>query len=470
MLTQYESVEKVSEVHIPDKSLVWAGTGGCSDWPVSFTGYTALTPASIQNFYEPEIKEEFRSNPISGRRPNSSPPFQYTPYLRSKKITRNFLLRRRDGGSCYYQLWCYAHNVRQPNQSCVLTRDYYEQIGPQWLEYTGVTHIGTGSSYTVNSISPSDVTSAYGQVQDQVANDALMSYDLLTDAAEIREIPQLLNSLIKEFYQILRSLRGRFSLADLRYAATISPGKLFKSGNSILKVLGQKWMEYRYAVMPLIYSYHDIVKTLERGKNVKSKKSRMISPKASGVTLPANTNFYLWTETIGCVTIRGSVFQHFSFDCDSQFAGVGINPFVTAWELIPYSFVIDWFVNVGDFIIRSTVQPKSLMRFASISQRSNYVTRTYQHYPASNRSLTPNKLNGAWCGGNQPTITTPVVIQRPEESQLLTEVVVDSYQRELFRLNDARLRWNPSLNWRRLLDAFVMTHNQIRAFQSSLKG
>lgn len=470
MLTPYESVEKVSEVHIPDKSLVWLGTGGCSDWPVSFTGNTTLTPASIQYFYEPEIKEEFRSNPISGRRPNSSPPFQYTPYLRSKKITRNFLLRRRNGGNCYYQLWCYAHNVRQPNQSCVLTRDSWEQVGPEWLEYANVTHMATGSNYVVNGISSSDITAAYGSVQDQVAQDALTSYDALTDAAEIKDIPRLLNSLVKEFYQILRLLSGRFSMTDLRNAMFISPGKLFKSGNSILKMLGQKWMEYRYAVMPIIYSYHDIVKTLERGQEVKSKKSRWLTPKASGVTLPPSTYTYTWTETTGCVIIRGSVYQNFSFDCDSQFAGVGINPFVTAWELIPYSFVIDWFVNVGDYIVRSTVQPKSLTRFASISQRSNYVTRTYQHYPASNLSLTPQKLTGAWAGGSMPSITTPVVIQRPEESQLLQEVVVDSYARELFRLNDARLRWNPSLNWRRLLDAFVMTHNQIRSFQRSLKG
>lgn len=29
---------------------------------------------------------------------------------------------------------------------------------------------------------------------------------------------------------------------------------------------------------------------------------------------------------------------------------VEINPFVTAWEVIPFSFIVDWFVNIGDVI------------------------------------------------------------------------------------------------------------------------
>ena len=29
---------------------------------------------------------------------------------------------------------------------------------------------------------------------------------------------------------------------------------------------------------------------------------------------------------------------------------LGSNPLLTAWELVPYSFVVDWFVPIGDFI------------------------------------------------------------------------------------------------------------------------
>lgn len=29
---------------------------------------------------------------------------------------------------------------------------------------------------------------------------------------------------------------------------------------------------------------------------------------------------------------------------------LGINPLLTAWELVPYSFVVDWFIPIGDFI------------------------------------------------------------------------------------------------------------------------
>lgn len=77
-----------------------------------------------------------------------------------------------------------------------------------------------------------------------------------------------------------------------------------------------------------------------------------------------NKKFYRWVDTSKIVlesftppsgwTVSASeqieqrCFIKRRFDAGYA-SGLSFNPFLTAWELVPLSFVIDWFVNIGDF-------------------------------------------------------------------------------------------------------------------------
>lgn len=259
-------------------------------------------------------------------------------------------------------------------------------------------------------------------------------------------------------------------MPTLRAGARISPKKLLKSSYRSLRKLGSEWMGYRYGVMPLVYSYRDAQKLLRRGKATYNRKVRKVYPVSSGVTFPPNTTTYLWSEVVGDITFRAQVFQYFRWVEAARFAGLGMNPLRTAWELIPYSFVVDWFVNVGDYITRRTSQPLSTMSWACISRRSSYTKQYWVHYKNEDKTVTfANRLPTGWIGGTPPA-TPSRVISRPEENQLYKQEEVQSYERTLFPLSGAQLSYKPSLNWKRGVDSAVMANNQLRGVIRLFKG
>lgn len=87
-------------------------------------------------------------------------------------------------------------------------------------------------------------------------------------------------------------------------------------------------------------------------------------------------------------------------------ANLGLSrPLSTAWELVPYSFVVDWFVNVGAWLdaIQPSLAHKTLG--AWVSSRDNYVT-TFETVSIENGTK-PNWSQTLTCtlAGTKQTLT-----------------------------------------------------------------
>lgn len=116
------------------------------------------------------------------------------------------------------------------------------------------------------------------------------------------------------------------------------------------KKLSSRFLEYEYGIRPLIgdvfnacelAAYH-----LNKGINRRYRARFRIESEASK---PVNdyTTLWLGTRQIERQQIIAKV-REFS---DATLAATGVfDPFAAAWELVPYSFVIDWFIPVGDFL------------------------------------------------------------------------------------------------------------------------
>ena len=63
---------------------------------------------------------------------------------------------------------------------------------------------------------------------------------------------------------------------------------------------------------------------------------------------------------------------------------LGNNPLLTAWELVPYSFVVDWFIPIGDFLSQfSASHGLQYVSGTSVTYIKYSANRSYRHYRAA---------------------------------------------------------------------------------------
>lgn len=154
------------------------------------------------------------------------------------------------------------------------------------------------------------------------------------------------------------------------------------------------WLQYRYGIMPLVISVEGLRKSYRRHfvphKSWYRKGGSVISTSESDMesqTSVGNAIFY-WKEQaqIENCTRREYFYQSIN-GLSKDLWSVGAHPrqyLSLAWELIPASFMVDWSVNINDWLKTITPAPhiQFLMSFVSWRQTTS-ITR----FCTKNRSL-----------------------------------------------------------------------------------
>jgi hypothetical protein len=121
------------------------------------------------------------------------------------------------------------------------------------------------------------------------------------------------------------------------------------------------WLLGRYGIRPMIYDFYSAQKAMEvllKGTTIVRGKGRS-GPETFSDTWSDSGYFeahlgYEFNETIIVErTYHGMAYVRFSNPTQAAFQ---VNPLVTAWELLPYSFVVDWFCDVGSWV--QTLKPQ----------------------------------------------------------------------------------------------------------------
>lgn len=282
------------------------------------------------------------------------------------------------------------------------------------------------------------------KVMSEAVSDNLSSYDALTELAELRSTLESIQALVKLATRPLQS----FALA----AKNIRNRKAYES----------LWMRYRYEIGPMISSIKDIIETYkDKEKTFKlSRASESFS--YSQPKFPVITDGVFTFEAVtGSITARATVKASYESIAQRLFDQIQLNPFVTAWELVPFSFVIDWFVNVGDWLQSQTATLASYasQRVACLSIKKDVTSTTFV---ISKHRWSVTKSSPFH---SQVTRSLPPM----ERQQVYRRHVLESYNRSLFTPQDVDLGFGLEMTWKRWLDAFVLGQIPLNKALRSLK-
>jgi hypothetical protein len=166
--------------------------------------------------------------------------------------------------------------------------------------------------------------------------------EILVDLAESGQTVKMLRQTLRLKREILKFL-GELATKPKKVRRAITHG----SG---------KWLEYRYGWIPLMGSIYEAGENLRRqihnrrfGVRVRSTYEAGF-PRSYRAGTPGSQTYQQMTGHV-----KQSVWHQYGMNFRMPSPNVqqmlnwsSLNPATIAWELVPLSFVIDWFVNIGD--------------------------------------------------------------------------------------------------------------------------
>lgn len=265
--------------------------------------------------------------------------------------------------------------------------------------------------------------------------DNLASAALAKATAKVQECDVMVGEAINDLDQSVAMLKSPFkdSIELLKKIKARKMKYLSKSAWSVTKAAKNAWLEYRYGWKPLI---GDVEKIIDGAAAIRAKKfshsNRLVA--RSGHKVEAQRSDSFDATIYGPMRFIGSVLSSYKARADAgvmyavvpQTSGEELAKLLgtracdlpaTIWEIIPYSFVVDWFVNVGNWIQAVTPNPY-------ISVKGNWVTTCQTKTATYSSGEIKYVWNGTFTGDypgfvdnddlvvrsvNQPLSSTPVL-------------------------------------------------------------
>lgn len=311
---------------------------------------------------------------LGWHRSNSS--YNYNAWTTRSRVTSSTWTRTRDKNRFEF----FRANGYLPIYSYNRFRYWYDGNGTNGvLRYhltnnsTGEVREGEGSFGWYNHIKNINSVSAghwnalraelTARINNQVRNQYYSVWETLWDG---RKTANMVSKAISDTVVAINWIRrGQFTKAA-RILGLKSAPRNAKAGRS----LSSNWLEYRYGWQPLYFTVYGEMKRqfdqiqqrprrLMECKVFTSKSIREYQHWGSGDNSGSNESAYAgppgywrhWADSIWDSKGSASIWYEFENNGIASATSIGLtNPALVAWELLPLSFVVDWFVNVSDVL------------------------------------------------------------------------------------------------------------------------
>jgi len=142
---------------------------------------------------------------------------------------------------------------------------------------------------------------------------------------------------------LLAARRGNWSQVGKVFGVT---GKSLKSGG----LFSERWLEYQFGWMPLASDIHGAFDQFQTGLKKRGQFSsvqRSLWDNTEVDTTSVNNDVRCTTK----VQSRGKIYSRVRDRDIANLTSLGLaDPLQIAWALVPYSFVVDWFLPVGNML------------------------------------------------------------------------------------------------------------------------
>ncbi|UJQ85368.1 MAG: putative maturation protein [Herbuvirus faecivivens] len=278
-----------------------------------------------------------------------------------------------------YTRFQYSLKLSQPSVTIVSQSDSIKDlyidtpILPALPEERGIYDLFRGSP------SSSDLQLHYLAFNQRLADQKV---DVLTTVAEAKSTITMIANAATDLFDLYRYVRR----GNLRKAKRIMSARGIKTKVSKHwknKTAENRWLEFTYGWAPLLGDIKTAFEELTAEREATLPIIKVVySTKAGDNFDPIGVLLTPGERWSGTAVYKTACYFSVANPNVREAAkwNLGNNPLLTAWELVPYSFIVDWFIPIGDFLTQfSAAQGLDFISGTSVLYAKGVASGTYSY-------------------------------------------------------------------------------------------
>lgn len=225
-------------------------------------------------------------------------------------------------------------------------------------DFFGNTRWFNGGSFKTSVLTNNDILTAQSRLLESIKGH---EFNLAVNAAQGKQTVGMVVNAISSVGGAISDLRkGRFENAARRFGVAPRPSKLSE------KDISGRWLELQYGWLPMINDVYEAAKAYESISNgPRVGRARGSITRDSTQDCSESPSLY---HCYGQQKDKYDIIYEFTEQMSVPRQLGLADPATVVWELIPYSFVVDWFIPIGSYLENLNQIPTLSGRFLTIQQ------------------------------------------------------------------------------------------------------